>query len=38
VVGTALLAIIYAYVTNYIVTARINQALGQQKATTIAPR
>jgi Trk K+ transport system NAD-binding subunit len=35
VVGTALLAIIYAYVTNYIVTARINQALGQQKATTM---
>ncbi|NWJ95842.1 MAG: NAD-binding protein [Chloroflexi bacterium] len=35
VVGTALLAIIYAYVTNYIVSARINQALGQQKATTM---
>ncbi len=32
-VGTALLTVIYGYVTNYIVSARIAEALGQQKAT-----
>lgn len=35
VVGTALLGIVYAYLTNYIVSARISQALGQQQATNM---
>lgn len=33
IIGTGLLGVIYAYVTDYIVTARISQALGKQKAT-----
>jgi Trk K+ transport system NAD-binding subunit len=35
IVGTALLGIVYAYLTNYIITARLSQALGLQKATTM---
>jgi Trk K+ transport system NAD-binding subunit len=35
IVGTALLGIVYAYITNFIVTARLTQALGLQKATTM---
>jgi Trk K+ transport system NAD-binding subunit/uncharacterized membrane protein len=35
IVGTALLGVIYAYITNFIVTARIAEALGKQKATNM---
>ncbi len=33
VVGTSLLGVTYGYVTNFIVTARLNQLLGKQEAT-----
>jgi Trk K+ transport system NAD-binding subunit len=36
IVGTALLGIVYAYITNFIITARLSQALGLQKATTMS--
>jgi len=35
VIGTVLLAVIYGYVTNYIVSARLNQLLGRQEATNM---
>jgi len=35
IVGTALLGVIYGYITNYIVTARLADALGKQKATNM---